>query len=101
VRKGKISAAYETNSNGDIMDETKFTQWINKILTTEEDEISCSDCFDRVSEYVETEAAGAEMDDALQQVKQHIHQCQVCFDEYELLRDLIQVEDGHDLLFDK
>ncbi|MBP1694557.1 MAG: hypothetical protein H6Q37_2440 [Chloroflexi bacterium] len=83
------------------MDESKFNQWINKVLTTEEDEISCSDCFDRVSDYAEAEIVGAEMDAALQQVKQHIHQCQVCFEEYELLRDLIQIEDGHVSSLDK
>ena len=79
----------------------KFDRWINKILATEEDEISCSDCFDLVSDYVGVEIARAELRGILQQVKQHIYQCQVCYEEYELLRDLVQIEGEQDLLIDE
>lgn len=72
------------------MDESKFNKLINKIFTTEEDEISCSVCFDLVSEYVDTELAGREIQGVLRQVKHHLAQCKACLDEYELLRDFVK-----------
>jgi len=79
------------------VDESKFTQWIQKVIATEEEEISCSECFDLVSEYVDTELAGGEFSGALRQVGHHLNQCRACRDEYDLLRDfVIAEENAHD-----
>ena len=71
------------------MDKSKYEQWIEKILATEEEEISCTECFDVVSDYVDAELAGVEIQGTFRQVKQHLHQCRACQDEYELLREIV------------
>jgi predicted anti-sigma-YlaC factor YlaD len=74
------------------VDKSKFDVWVNKILATEEEEISCSLCFDLVSDYVDMELAGAEMPDILLKVKSHINQCLACRDEYQMLRELAELD---------
>ena len=74
------------------MDESKFEVWVKKILATEEEEISCSLCFDLVSDYVDMELAGAEMPGPFQKVEAHLNQCLACRDEYQLLHDLAQLD---------
>jgi predicted anti-sigma-YlaC factor YlaD len=70
------------------MDKKKLDHWINKIVTTEPEEISCSECFDRISEYVDDELDGKTMIASMRQVRHHINMCQVCREEYELIHDL-------------
>ena len=74
------------------MDDSKFDAWVKKILATEEAELSCSQCFDLVSDYVDAELSGAEIQGTLRRVKQHLDQCLACRDEYELLHDLVKSE---------
>ena len=74
------------------MEESKFNTWVKKILATEEEEISCSLCFDLVSEYVDMELAEAEMPPILHKVKAHLNQCQACQDEYQLLHELARLD---------
>jgi hypothetical protein len=88
-RTGKILRSGATKEQERLcMNEKQFDQWIRKIITTEEEEISCSDCFDRISEYVDAEIAGKKMDQALAQVQHHLKQCQVCHEEYTLVHEL-------------
>lgn len=85
------------------MQNSEFERWIRQIYDTREDEISCSDCFDRVSQYTDlaVQVAGAEPLPCLRQgeqpcpvcgdlpcLRQHLLQCRVCREEYETLRDL-------------
>jgi hypothetical protein len=74
------------------LDEKSFDRWIRKIQSTEEEEISCTECFEFVSDYVDTELAGAEIDGVLRRVKHHLVHCKACQDEYEMLRDLASEE---------
>jgi hypothetical protein len=75
------------------MDEKKFNLWIKQILNTEQEEISCSECFDLVSDFVDAELEGREMGDIHKKVAQHIYQCAVCRQEYELLRGIVEAND--------
>lgn len=70
------------------MDASKFDILLKKIWATEENEISCSDCFDLISDVVDLEISGATLPEGLKIVHQHLHQCRACMDEYEVLRDL-------------
>lgn len=82
------------------MKTSKFDVWIKKILATEAEEISCSECFDLVSDYVDAEASGEQVQPEspqgkmMRKVKHHLGQCQVCMEEYEVLRDLVRMESG-------
>jgi hypothetical protein len=84
----------ENEHQGVIVDTSKYNLWIQKVLATEDDEISCSACFGRIAEYVETEFSGGEFSDIQRQVRHHLHQCLACRDEYELLRDFVRTHDA-------
>jgi predicted anti-sigma-YlaC factor YlaD len=69
---------------------------LRDIADTEDEEISCSECFELVSEYVDLEVAGTVGDRTLVRLQQHLRQCGVCREEYEILRDLARLElEGH------
>jgi hypothetical protein len=71
----------------------KFERWLQNIGATQEEEISCSECFDRVSHYVEVEVSGGDPAREMPELKQHLDQCAACREEYETLRDLRRLED--------
>jgi hypothetical protein len=70
----------------------RFERWLKNIYNTQDEEISCSECFDAVSGFVEMELAGEDAAAKIPQVKQHLDQCAACRQEYETLRDLQRLE---------
>ena len=70
----------------------RFTVWLRNISETQHEEISCTECFDLVSRFVELEMAGGDVGTELPEVKQHLNQCRACRDEYEMLLDLARLE---------
>jgi hypothetical protein len=79
------------------MNPSFFDAWLRNIYKTLDEEISCTECFDRSSQFVELEISGRDAAVELPRVKQHLDQCRACREEYETLRDLILVEDQNDL----
>jgi len=75
----------------------RFERWLQTIYHTQDDEISCSECFDAVSHFVELEISGEEAASKLPRVKHHIEQCRACREEYEALRDLRRLEKDDEL----
>lgn len=75
------------------MEEKRFERWLKNIFTTQEEEISCSECFELVSRFVELEFSGGNPEMDLPQVKQHLSQCRACGEEYETLHDLRRLEE--------
>ena len=69
------------------MDRNRFENWLKNIYETQEEEISCTECFDLVSRFVEMEISGQDAEAKMPQLKQHLDQCRACRDEYESLRD--------------
>lgn len=65
---------------------------LRSIADTDDDEIACVECFDLVSQYVDLEVAGMVSDQTLPRLTQHLQQCGVCREEYEVLRDLARLE---------
>jgi hypothetical protein len=83
------------------MQKNCFERWLQTIQSTQEQEISCSECFDLVSHFVELELSGADAAAQMPQLRQHLSQCAACHQEYETLRDLQQLENkGQDLSVD-
>jgi hypothetical protein len=76
------------------MKKPSLERWIGQLLATQDNEISCSDCFDSLSEYVDRELAQKEPDTRMQRLEQHLGQCRVCREEYEMLRELVSNETG-------
>jgi hypothetical protein len=70
----------------------KFERWLQTIDKTEDEELSCSECFDLVSGFVELELSGADPVAGMPKLKQHLEQCSACREEYETLRDLSRLE---------
>jgi hypothetical protein len=69
-----------------------FRRLLQNIADTDDEEISCAECFDLVSQYVGLEAAGQAGDRTLPRLQQHLRQCGVCREEYEVLRDLVRLD---------
>lgn len=79
------------------MDHRRFTNWLKNIYATQENEISCSECFDLVSRFVELEIAGEDPAGSMPELKHHLNQCRACRDEYEALRDLRRLEENAEM----
>ncbi len=74
------------------MKNDRFENWLKNIYDTQDDEISCTECFDSVSHFVEVELSGEDVATKMPQVKQHLSQCRACRDEYEALCEIRQLE---------
>lgn len=81
------------------MKRERFEAWLLNIYETRDIEISCTECFDQVSSFVEIEVSGRDVVAELPQVKQHLDQCRACREEYEILRDLRRLEDEGEMPF--
>jgi hypothetical protein len=75
----------------------RFERWLQNIYHTQEQEISCSECFDQVSHFVDVELSGEDAAAKMPQLKQHLDQCPACHAEYETLRDLARLEKEDEL----
>ena len=75
------------------MNRRRFENWLKNIYNTQEEEISCTECFDLVSRFVEVEASGQDAASQMPELKHHLDQCRACQDEYESLRDLRLLEE--------
>ena len=75
------------------MDRHRFENWLKNIYETREEEISCTECFDLASRYVDLEISGQDAAARMPALKQHLDQCRACRDEYETLRDLRILEE--------
>lgn len=71
----------------------RFEKWLRNIYETQDEEISCTECFDLASRFVELEASGQDAAARMPLVKPHLNQCPACRNEYETLRDLRRLED--------
>ncbi|HET6597992.1 MAG TPA: hypothetical protein VFG81_20370 [Anaerolineales bacterium] len=74
------------------MKHERFERWLQNIYETQDVEISCTQCFDLISGFVEAEISSQKVAAQLLHVKQHLDQCRACREEYEVLRDLILIE---------
>ena len=79
------------------MKRDRFEAWLQNIYRTQDVEISCSECFDLISGFVEAEVSGTDVVAEFPDVKQHLGQCRACRDEYESLLDLRHIEENSEL----
>ncbi len=73
----------------------KIERWeraLRQIYDTREEEIDCTECFDRVSDYVDLEITGENAAEKMPALRHHLDHCAVCREEYEALRDLARLE---------
>ncbi len=74
------------------MEGNRFEKWLRNIFATRDEEISCSECFDRISQFVDEELSGTDPVKKMPGIKEHLDQCAACREEYETLRDLARLE---------
>jgi len=74
------------------VDVSKFERLLRLAARTQEQELSCTECFDVLPQYVDLELAGEAPDRQLPLFRQHLDQCAVCREEYETVRELARLE---------
>ena len=74
------------------MEQPALRRLLQHIAETEDEEISCDECFELVAPYVDLEAAGQAGPTTMPRLQQHLRQCGVCREEYEVLRDLVRLD---------
>jgi hypothetical protein len=79
------------------MKRDRFEAWLQNIYRTHDVEISCTECFDLISGFVEAQVSGADSVAELRDVQHHLGQCRACRDEYESLLDLRHIEENSEL----
>ena len=72
--------------------------FLQNIHNTRDEEISCSECFDLSSQFVELELTIGDHEIRMPQLRQHLNQCSACREEYETLRDLVRLENEGKIL---
>ena len=74
------------------MSTSNYERLLRLAARTQEQELSCTECFDVLPQYVDLEVAGAAPERQLPLFRQHLEQCGVCREEYETVRELAQLE---------
>lgn len=74
------------------MNRNQLERLLRLVARTEDDELSCSACFDLLPPYVDLEVAGEAPDARLPLFRPHLEQCAVCREGYETLRELARFE---------
>lgn len=74
------------------MNQRQLERLLRQVSETEPEELSCSECFELLSTGVELELTGAASAPVLSRLTQHLRQCAVCREEYEILRDFVRAE---------
>ena len=59
-------------------------------LSTAEYEINCLECFNLLDQYADLILAGADLDEIMPLVKQHLNHCSDCTAEFEALMTMLQ-----------
>lgn len=70
---------------------------LKSILTTQEYELTCSQCFELTDQFVELLQSGADAAGMFPDVAQHLSQCPDCDEECQALLSMLQaMTQGHD-----
>lgn len=70
----------------------KLKKLVRGILTTREDEIVCSECFERIDRFVEMHLSGLNAEEAMPLVQDHLNRCQACCEEFEALLEVMRAD---------
>jgi predicted anti-sigma-YlaC factor YlaD len=71
---------------------SRLERLLRLVARTEDEELSCSACFELLPPYVDLDVAGENPDVQVPRLRQHLDQCGVCREEYETLRELARLE---------
>jgi hypothetical protein len=66
---------------------------LQMIQATKEEELTCGDCLERLSEFVDHKLQNLQLDQALKEVEDHLASCGDCTEEYEMIRTAVEAID--------
>ena len=85
-----------------ILNLATLKRLIGIILATEDEEITCDECFEHVGHFAELTLAGKDAAEVYPLVQAHLNRCRDCRAEFEALLDAIRaLEDGGIVVSDK
>lgn len=79
-------------------DQTRYIQLVTAIFNTEQSEIQCAIAADMMSQSTEERLSTADSQQRFPALWQHFHMCPDCYDEYQMLVELIRLEDAEQLV---
>ncbi|MDA1330612.1 MAG: hypothetical protein O3B43_06075 [Chloroflexi bacterium] len=62
---------------------------LRSIISTRNEELDCSGCFEQLEQFVERELEGMDVGEAMPLVRLHLDRCDGCCQEYEALLDAL------------
>lgn len=69
------------------LSKNQISTLLSLVAGATEDPMSCDGCFEHVAQFVETELAGAELNESMLMIKNHMKNCPCCKDEYNALME--------------
>ncbi len=70
----------------------RLRAWIERIYRTEPEEIDCAALYDAIARFVELGVSGQDAASLLPLVQQHLDQCPNCYDLYDALKAVVEME---------
>lgn len=100
--RGKNLADGATNpqrENAVNQDQTiaRWRRLLRQLQETQDHELSCTECFDQLGDYVDLELAAQPAAECLPMLRLHLVQCGVCREEYQVLLELVAMAAAGDL----
>lgn len=74
------------------MNRSQLELLLRLVVQTQDEELSCTACFEQLPLYVDLEVSGEAPDVRLPLFRRHLEQCAVCREEYEMVRELARLE---------
>ncbi len=75
------------------LSEEKTLNFLKMLNMTETQEISCTDVYALIDQYVEKKRRGEDVSTIMPKVKHHLDMCRDCFEEYEALMAALDFEE--------
>jgi len=91
--RGPTKAANRRGPRNKSLTKDMALGFVEMVMSTRDDEISCDECGERLSEFAELTLAGKEARDAIPLVQDHLDRCTECREEFEALLDVLRQSD--------
>jgi hypothetical protein len=80
------------------MDRRDLEKVVRAVSQTQEEELTCDECFEELDRFVEFELAGLDAAEAMPLVRDHLAKCDDCREEFEALLAALLAEEGSALV---
>lgn len=74
------------------MNRSQLERLLRLVVQTEDEELSCTACFELLPLYVDLDVSGQGPDVRLPLFRRHLEECAVCREQYETVRELARLE---------